>query len=129
MTITYHGGNIIRGTSTDRTGGTWTNLQAGYIFLESDTKAIYYWDGSVWSQMGGGTEITGTATGAANGSATVFNIAHGLGATPYTAFVIPSSVLGSTINYSYTYDATNIVVTFASAPATGTITFQWRVVA
>ena len=74
-------------------------------------------------------ENTGTATGTANGSTTVFNIAHSIGSTPYSAFVIPSSVIGSTINYSYTYDATNIVVTFASAPSSGTITFQWRAVA
>jgi len=74
-------------------------------------------------------EITGTATGSANGSSTVFNIAHGLGATPYCAFVQVSSVLGSNIFYSFTYDSTNIVVTFASAPTTGSVTFQWRVVA
>src|SRR5580765_691744 len=65
-------------------------------------------------------ENTGTATGAANGSTTVFNIAHSLGSTPYSAFVMPSSVIGSTINYSFTYDATNIIVTFASAPSSGT---------
>jgi len=74
-------------------------------------------------------ENTGTATGTANGSTTVFNIAHSLGSTPFSAFVMPSSVLGSTINYSFTYDATNIIVTFASAPSSGTITFQWRAVA
>src|SRR5580765_169906 len=74
-------------------------------------------------------EITGTATGAANGSATSFTIAHGLGATPYCAFVQISSVLASNIFYSFAYDGTNITVTFASAPTTGTITFQWRVVA
>jgi hypothetical protein len=75
------------------------------------------------------SETTGTATGAANGSATAFNIAHGLGSTPFSAFVQVSSVLGSTINRSYTTDATNITVTFATAPTTGTITFHWRAVA
>ena len=74
------------------------------------------------------TARTGTASGAANGTATVFNIPHGLGAIPISAFVRPSSVLGSTINYSYAVDATNIVVTFASAPASGTITFHWLVI-
>src|SRR5262245_21560433 len=64
MTITYHGGNIIRGTSTDRTGGTWTNLQAGFIFIESDTLLIYYWNGSAWSLIaapGVGDMTTNTA--------------------------------------------------------------------
>jgi len=128
MTLAYFAGRRMTGTAADRTGGTWTNLPVGWIFIETDTLIIYYWNGTAWNPIGG-REITGTATGAANGSATVFTIAHGLGAVPYSAFVIPSSVLGSTINYSYTYDATNITVTFASAPTTGTITFQWRVVA
>lgn len=75
------------------------------------------------------SETTGTATGTANGVTTVFNIAHGLGSSPFSAFVQVSSVLGSTINRSYTTDATNIIVTFASAPTTGTITFHWRAVA
>ena len=74
-------------------------------------------------------ENTGTATGTANGSTTVFNIAHSLGSTPYSAFVQVSSVVASTVFYSFTYDSTNIVVTFASAPSSGTITFQWRAVA
>ena len=40
-------------------------------------------------------ENTGTATGTANGSTTVFTIAHSLGSMhPYTAFVQVSSVLG-----------------------------------
>ena len=79
-----------------------------------------------WASLN--SERAGTASGSANGSATSFNIAHGLGSTPYMAMVIVSSVLGSTINFSYSYDATNITVVFASAPATGTITFQWRAI-
>ena len=74
-------------------------------------------------------ENTGTATGSANGSTTVFTIAHSLGSSPYSAFVEVSSVLGSNIFFSFAYDSTNITVTFATAPTTGTITFQWRAVA
>ena len=73
-------------------------------------------------------ENTGTATGTANGSTTVFTIAHSLGSSPYSAFVEVSSVLGSNIFFSFAYDSTNITVTFATAPTTGTITFQWRAV-
>jgi hypothetical protein len=74
-------------------------------------------------------ENTGTAVGTATGSTATFTIAHSLGTTPYCAFVQVSSVLGSNIAYSYTYDSTNITVLFASNPTSGTITFQWKALA
>jgi len=68
-----------------------------------------------------------------NGSTTVFNIAHGLGSTPTYAFVSvgQSGTTNPQINRSYTVDATNIIVTFASAPSSGTnnVVIYWRVVA
>ena len=103
---------------------------AGFCQLLSNNSNIPIWvkpDGST-IDLSAGEETTGTATGAANGSATQFTIAHGLGSIPFTAFVQVSSVLGSTIDFSYTYDSTNITVTFASAPSAGTITFQWKAV-
>ncbi len=66
----------------------------------------------------------------ANGdnSTTVFNIAHGLGATPTYAFAQCSSL---TNTYTYTTTSTNIVVTFSTAPPSGTnnVVIYWRVVA
>lgn len=68
-----------------------------------------------------------------NGSTTVFNIAHGLGSTPTYAFVsvAQSGTTNPQINRSYTVDATNIVVTFSTAPSSGTnnVVIYWRVVA
>jgi hypothetical protein len=68
-----------------------------------------------------------------NGSATVFNIAHGNGSTPTYAFisVAQSGTTNPAIDHSFTVDATNIVVTFASAPSSGTnnVVIYWRVVA
>lgn len=52
MTLAYFAGLLITGTSTDRTGGTWTNLPAGWRFLETDTTIQYYWTGTVWSRIG-----------------------------------------------------------------------------
>ena len=46
MTVTYYGGRILRGLSSD-TKPT-TNLPTNYIFLETDTLLIYYWDGTEW---------------------------------------------------------------------------------
>lgn len=123
--------NLWVGLAAD-TKPTNSTVPSGAICIEFNasytTTTFYVNNGTTWTVSIPPAERTGTATGAANGSATVFNIAHGLGAVPYSAFVQPSSVLGSNIAYSYTYDSTNIVVTFASAPSSGTITFQWRVV-
>jgi hypothetical protein len=89
MVVTYHGGNILRGTSAERTGGTWTNLQAGYIYIESDTFAIYYWNGTTWNAVaaggGGGSIFTSTTSGivpASGGGSTNFLRADATWSTP-----------------------------------------------
>lgn len=48
MALKYYSGLLITGTNADRTGGTWTNLPAGWKFLETDTQIGYYWTGSAW---------------------------------------------------------------------------------
>lgn len=53
MTIQYQSGLLITGTNADRTGGTWTNLAAGWKFLETDTLNQYYWNGTAWNIVGG----------------------------------------------------------------------------
>jgi hypothetical protein len=70
-------------------------------------------------------ENTGTAVASGNGSTTSFNIAHSLAGTPYMAQVHCSSLSTA---FTYTYNTTNIVVTFVTAPASATnnVTFQWR---
>ncbi|MDR4491372.1 MAG: hypothetical protein R2685_10805 [Candidatus Nitrosocosmicus sp.] len=74
------------------------------------------------------SERTGKALANGNGSTTVFNIAHGLGATPSYAFVDCSS---HAIARTWTVDGTNITVTFTSAPSSGTnnVVIFWRVIA
>jgi hypothetical protein len=49
------------------------------------------------------------------GAATQFNIPHGLGATPSRYTAIPASA--AAVGFYATANATNIVITFASAPA------------
>src|ERR1043165_5585695 len=62
MTITYHAGNILRGTTAERTGGTWTNLPDGWIFIESNGLKVYRWNTSTWDLIAGGavTDFSGT---------------------------------------------------------------------
>ena len=62
MTVTYHGGNILRGTTAERTGGSWTNLPDGWIFIESNGLKVYRWNTSTWDLIAGGavTDFSGT---------------------------------------------------------------------
>jgi hypothetical protein len=70
-------------------------------------------------------ENCGIATGTANGSTTVFNVAHSLGSVPSNAMIICSSHVNT---FTYTTDSTNIIVTFTTAPSSGTVVFNWRCV-
>jgi len=71
------------------------------------------------------SENVGTALASGNGSTTTFNIAHGLGSTPYMAFVQCSTHSNT---FTFSYDATNITVVFGTAPPSGTnnVKFQWK---
>jgi hypothetical protein len=85
-------------------------------------------DGANWFTQPNSTERTGKALASGNGSTTLFNIAHGLGATPSNAMI---SVSKPSIARTYTVDSTNIAVTFDSAPANASnnVEIYWRVVA
>ena len=76
-------------------------------------------------------ERVGKSTASGNASTTIFNIAHGLGSKPTYAFISVAQSGSTNITKSYTTDATNIVVTFSSAPTSGTnnVIIYWRVVA
>jgi hypothetical protein len=63
------------------------------------------------------TLVTSTQSG--NGSATSFNIPHGLTAAPSSFSVTANSAAAGGISY-VTADATNIVVRYVAAPASGT---------
>lgn len=73
-------------------------------------------------------EKSGTATANGNASTAVFTIAHGLGMTPSYISVQGTSV-DTDDDFYFSADATNITVTFAFPPPTGTsnLTFIWRV--
>lgn len=126
--------NLSNNTVTD------TSAVVGDIIKHNGTKFVRLAKGTanqVLAVNAGATDIawtsfnserTGTATANGTGAATTFTIAHGLGSTPYCAFVELSS---HAIARTFTYDATNITVVLSSAPPSGTnnVIFQWRVVA
>jgi hypothetical protein len=72
------------------------------------------------------TENSGTATFSGNGSQTTFTIAHGLAGTPKVAVVTAGSS-DAKGDFYVTYDATNIYVTYATAPPSGTnnVVLRW----
>jgi hypothetical protein len=74
--------------------------------------------GNLISSNGGNT-AKGQATFSGTGSATVFNIAHGLPTAPSYAQVTPASAAADG-DFSVTTNSTNIVVTYGAAPASGT---------
>jgi len=69
----------------------------------------------------------GRSTQNGNGSATAFTIAHGLAAAPGTVTVTPGHA-DAKGDFHVTVDATNITVTYATAPASGTnnVVLNWR---
>jgi len=73
--VQYHGGDIIRGTTAERTGGTWTTLPVGYLFIETNTMDGYYWNGTTWTKIIGasGSVFTSSTAGIvpASGGGTV----------------------------------------------------------
>jgi hypothetical protein len=74
-----------------------------------------------WASLN--SETVGKSTAASGG--TTYNIAHGLGSNPTYAFINCSSHLTT---FTYTTDATNIVVTFSSATTGGTVVIYWRAI-
>jgi hypothetical protein len=81
------------------------------------TSQTNYLAGNIYkNNRGFVSEAKGINVQSADGVKTVFNIPHGLPATPTFADVTPNH---ATVNgaYSVTLDATNIIVTFATAPA------------
>lgn len=73
---------------------------------------------------GEGASAIGTATFTADGLKLVFNIPHGLGVKPAHGSISALSMLGAGDKY-LSYDTTNIIITFAVAPTSGTMTFSW----
>jgi len=71
------------------------------------------------------TENAGTDTQSGDGTTTVFTIAHGLNETPIVANVWAESADANGDFYVSGKDGTNIEITYASAPPSGTNNLTW----
>jgi parallel beta-helix repeat protein len=118
-----------------------TSTALGDILMSNGTKFLRMARGSTnqvlqstattlqWATFN--AENTGIAIASGNGSTTVFNIAHSIGSTPTVYMASLISLSPVTYPFTYTADATNIVVTFTTAPVSGTnnVKISWRAVA
>lgn len=68
---------------------------------------------------------SGSDTQSGDGADTTFTIAHGLISAPSYANVQPGSADARADHFHVTVDATNITITYANAPASGTNNLTW----
>ena len=103
------------------------NGSATYVLTAQYQTVTLLCDGANWTTTPYSSERRGKTTASGNGSTTVFNIPHGLGVTPHDVLIQCSS---HNIGFTRTEDNTNIIVTFASAPPSGTnnVIFHWSAV-
>jgi len=87
----------------------------------------YQRDNIVEHNEGYVTENSGTETFSGDGTTVSFSFAHGLAATPTHVEISPTSD-DAAGDWKWSADATNITITFMTAPASGTnnISFSWR---
>jgi phage-related protein len=123
--------NTIKHSTTNAAGDILTNNATSFVRLArgtaNQTLAVNSGGTDIaWTSLN--SERVGTATASGNGSSTTFNVAHGLGSTPYMALILCSS---HSTAFTFTYTSTNIVVVFVTAPPSGTnnVIFQFKVVA
>lgn len=70
--------------------------------------------------------VSGVATPTANAVTTVFTIPHGLSSVPKHAEVSAGNALTAVLRH-VSWDATNITITFLTAPLAGTLSLRWAV--
>lgn len=130
VTITQNTDTItIAATDTNTVTDALTELTTDVLIATpSDLQVLAYDNAtSKWKNNSFNSERTGTATGSGDGSATTFNVPHGLGDIPYADFIQCKSHSNA---FTYSSDDTNITVEFDVAPGSGTdnVEFSWRVV-
>lgn len=98
------------------------------LFLATDEPNLYRWDdgNSQWVQV---TSQVDSDTQSGDGTTTTFTITHALeNATPAAAAVTPESAAAAADFYVSNKTASNVELTYTSAPANGTDNLSWTVV-
>lgn len=105
----------------------------GAVFIAEDTGIVYVGDGSVWTNIGKLVPTTPhhdefTQTKSGDGSTTAFTIDHSLEATPASVQVTPLSQAAAGEWWVSDMTTTDITVTYASAPPSGSGNLKWNIV-
>jgi hypothetical protein len=111
----------------DANGSETINGALTYLLTLQYQSVVLWCDGANWFVNAYSAERRGKSTASGNGSQTVFNVPHGLGAVPHSGIITCRTHTIAT----YTMDGTNIAVTLSSAPASAAnnVIFDWSVVA
>ena len=122
MTISYVGPNYLTCDSVDTKPST---LPDNYIAYEVDTDIAFISLSGVWNPLT--SSKSGISTQSGNGVTTVFTIAHGAPTTPTTPIVTPGSADTAEQPFYVTVGATNITVTYLTAPDSGTNNLKFNI--
>lgn len=118
------------GTPDDNTDLNASTTRHGLLRKLSGTASEFLAGDGTWATPAGSgsnfNSLSGSTTRSGDASTTVFTIAHGAGTTPTYASVVPSST-DAFGDFTVDVDATNITITYQSAPPTGTnnLEFFW----
>jgi hypothetical protein len=108
------------------------DIAAGAAIVKSKLAALAIVNADVdaaaaidWTKINkSGQFLFGHETQSGDGTTKVFNIAHGMGATPTTVIVDPA-LAEARGSYTRSVDGTNITVTYAIAPPNGSSNLSW----
>ncbi len=130
MTITRHAALILRGLSTDSKPE--VNILTNTLFIETNTRLMFLWDGAVWNPIVGTGTGGGTGSGGSGGSMRAgglisfngdainpnFTINHGMGMVPDIVTLEPASIdaLG---DYIVTKSSTTLQIQYMEPPPAG----------
>jgi len=104
----HHSGFMLLGTNAERIAYTTTGLREGVQWVESDTNAVYVWNGSIWVGAGGGSSVLGIVAKAGDYTATV---------SDYT-IVVTCSIANITITLPAAVDNTGRIYNIKKVDAT-----------
>jgi hypothetical protein len=132
--------STIGGNAIDPVVLTWIRVDPTFGYVSAEASAVLTSSGEVYtppsrytlpSDLGNSGALNkrnssnGTSTQSGTGAAVAFNIPHLLGYVPNSYSVTPASSAAATDQW-VTADATNLIVNYAVAPATGTNNLTWK---
>ena len=110
-----------------------TNITVTYpVATPSGTNNIVLWwtagTQTTASSVTGGNTVSGTSTQSGDAATKIFTIAHGLPSLP-SGILVEADSIDALGDLTWTFDATNITITYQAAPPSGSSNLTWKWVA